>query len=42
MTARLAKTAACSLAALCVLASILAHGLTDRPGIAWISRRSQA
>ena len=27
------------LAALCVFASILAHGLTDTPGAEWIARR---
>jgi diaminopimelate decarboxylase len=29
------------LAALCVFASILAHGLTDTPGVAWIARRAE-
>jgi hypothetical protein len=29
-----------NLAALCVFASILAHGLTDTPGVDWIARRS--
>src|SRR3954469_21729880 len=29
-----------NLAALCVFASILAHGLTDTPGVEWIARRS--
>jgi NhaP-type Na+/H+ or K+/H+ antiporter len=28
-----------NLAALCVFASILAHGLTDTPGAEWIARR---
>lgn len=28
-----------NLAALCVFASILAHGLTDTPGVAWLARR---
>jgi len=28
------------LAALCVFTSILAHGLTDTPGVDWIARRS--
>src|SRR3954447_22371177 len=30
------------LAALAVLISILAHGVTDRPGVAWIARRARA
>ena len=29
-----------NLAAFCVLVSIVAHGLTDTPGVAWIARRS--
>jgi sodium/hydrogen antiporter len=29
-----------NLAALCVICSILAHGLTDTPGVGWIARRS--
>ena len=29
-----------NLAALCVLCSILAHGLTDTPGVGWIARRA--
>ena len=28
-----------NLAALCVFASILAHGLTDTPGSNWVARR---
>jgi NhaP-type Na+/H+ or K+/H+ antiporter len=31
-----------NLAALCVFASILAHGLTDTPGSEWVARRSAA
>jgi NhaP-type Na+/H+ or K+/H+ antiporter len=31
-----------NIAALCVFASILAHGLTDTPGAEWIARRSAA
>ena len=30
-----------NIAALCVLVSIVAHGLTDHPGSEWIARRSQ-
>ena len=30
-----------NIAALCVVVSIIAHGLTDHPGSEWISRRSQ-
>jgi sodium/hydrogen antiporter len=30
-----------NLAALCVVCSILAHGLTDTPGVGWIARRSE-
>jgi NhaP-type Na+/H+ and K+/H+ antiporter len=29
-----------NLAAFCVVVSIVAHGLTDTPGVAWIARRS--
>ena len=29
-----------NLAALCVFASILAHGLTDTPGVGWVARRA--
>ena len=28
-----------NLAALCVFVSILAHGLTDSPGVEWVARR---
>ncbi len=31
-----------SIAALCVLVSILAHGLTDHPGAEWLARRVEA
>jgi NhaP-type Na+/H+ or K+/H+ antiporter len=31
-----------NIAALCVFASILAHGLTDTPGAEWIARRARA
>jgi hypothetical protein len=31
-----------NLAALCVFASILVHGLTDTPGSEWIARREEA
>jgi NhaP-type Na+/H+ or K+/H+ antiporter len=31
-----------NLAALCVFASILAHGLSDTPGAEWVARRSEA
>jgi len=31
-----------NIAALCVFASILAHGLTDTPGAEWIARRAEA
>jgi NhaP-type Na+/H+ and K+/H+ antiporter len=31
-----------NLAALCVFVSILAHGLTDSPGVEWIARRGSA
>ena len=31
-----------NLAALCVVFSILAHGLSDTPGVAWIARRTTA
>ena len=31
-----------NLAALCVFASILAHGLTDTPGGNWVGRRSES
>ena len=30
-----------NLAALCVFASILAHGLTDTPGSNWVASRSE-
>jgi NhaP-type Na+/H+ or K+/H+ antiporter len=30
-----------NLAALCVFVSIIAHGLTDTPGSAWIARRAE-
>jgi NhaP-type Na+/H+ or K+/H+ antiporter len=30
-----------NLAALCVFVSILAHGLTDSPGVEWVSRRAE-
>jgi NhaP-type Na+/H+ or K+/H+ antiporter len=30
-----------NIAALCVFVSILAHGLTDTPGVAWIARRAE-
>jgi NhaP-type Na+/H+ or K+/H+ antiporter len=30
-----------NLAALCVICSILAHGLTDTPGVGWIARRTE-
>jgi sodium/hydrogen antiporter len=30
-----------NLAALCVFASILAHGLTDTPGAEWVARRAE-
>ena len=31
-----------NLAALCVFASILAHGLTDTPGSNWVARKAGA
>ena len=31
-----------NLAALCVVASILAHGLTDTPGANWVAERAEA
>ena len=31
-----------NLAALCVFVSILAHGLTDSPGVEWVARRGSA
>jgi hypothetical protein len=31
-----------NIAALAVFASILAHGLTDTPGVRWIARRQQS
>lgn len=36
-----AATEVFNLAALCVFASILAHGLTDTPGVEWIARRAE-
>ena len=29
-----------NLAALCVFVSILAHGLTDSPGVEWVAKRA--
>ena len=31
-----------NLAALCVFVSILAHGLTDSPGVEWVAKRARA